>query len=186
MFYEIFAFLLTTLVGVLVSACLLRVYLQAQRFSFANPLGQMVISLTDWLVRPVRQRVRASGRWDWVTLMLAYLLLLAQFILLALAARATHLLAIAPLQALFGLLAAALWLALIVLLVGVALSWLMPGHWLHELCMRLCLPLLDPVRRMLPATGAIDFAPLIASLVLYVLLMILRRIEAQLLMSALG
>lgn len=181
MLYEIFAFLLGTATSILVGACLLRVYLQGMRIPFSNPLGQLVLTLTDWLVRPVRRVLQAHGRWDWVTLLIAYLLLVLQFLLLIAVTGQFQLLGLAPVRAIFALASTAIWLAIGLLLVLVVLSWLMPGHWLHTLAGHLCAPLLNPIRKALPGTGQVDFAPMVLTVLLYISLIVLRRAELSIL-----
>ena len=86
MLYQIFSLLLEVAVGVLAGACLLRLYMQYQRIPMSarsgNPLGRFLFALTDWLVLPLRRVIPAVGRWDLASLVGAFLLQLAQFVLL--------------------------------------------------------------------------------------------------------
>ncbi|RMX08449.1 YggT family protein [Corticibacter populi] len=181
MLYDIVSFLLQIFVSVFAGACLLRVHMQAERVSFANPLGQVVLLLTNWLVQPVRRVVRANGRWDWVGLLLAYALLLVQCVLLLLLAGAWPGLSIAPIWAFFALLRLALSLAMAIVLVHVVLSWIQPGGWLHGLTGQLCRPWLAGLRRMLPTAGGIDLSPLVLLLLLQVAQIMLQHIQADML-----
>lgn len=178
MFYEIFAFLIGTMASILASALLLRTVMQAMRIHFANPLGQLVITVTDWLVRPTRSLIQATGRWDWVCILLAYLVFVLQFALLLSVANQFQLLPLLPIRAAFELLSSALWLAIGLLLLMAVLSWIMPGHWLYAIANRLCEPLLSPLRKRLPGTASgIDFSPMVLSLLLYIGIIVLRRLE---------
>ena len=78
MLFEIVLFLLDVVVGLISGACLLRMYMQAQRVPFGNPVGQLVFALSDWIVMPLRKVVPAKGRWDKSSLIAALLLQLAQ------------------------------------------------------------------------------------------------------------
>ena len=55
-----------------------------------------------------------------------------------------------------------------ILLVRVLLGWFGfdPYHPLSQFIFRLTEPVLDPIRRILPPTGAIDFSPLAAMILL--------------------
>ncbi|MHB1410060.1 MAG: YggT family protein [Acidovorax defluvii] len=64
MLFQILSFLLDVASGLLTGACLLRLYMQLQRVSFANPVGRLVFALSDWLVLPLRKLVPSAGRWD--------------------------------------------------------------------------------------------------------------------------
>lgn len=81
MLFQIVAFLLDFACGLVTGACLLRLYMQLQRVPFANPVGQLVFALTDWLVLPLRKVVPAAGRWDLASLSAAVLAQLLQYVL---------------------------------------------------------------------------------------------------------
>ena len=70
-------FLLTTLFNMLTLLFLLRFFLQLFRAPFNNPLSYMVVSLTDFAVKPMRKIVPSWGKIDLSTLVLA---LFAQFL----------------------------------------------------------------------------------------------------------
>ena len=69
MLYQIFSFLLDIAAGLLCGVCLLRAYMQWQRISFANQIGQLVFAFSDWLVLPLRRMLPAAGRLDWACLL---------------------------------------------------------------------------------------------------------------------
>ena len=79
---NVIAFLLNTLLGMLSAAFLLRFYLQATNAPFRNPLSQMVVTMTDFAVIPVRRAVPSIFKLDTSTLLLTFLTqLLLQFLL---------------------------------------------------------------------------------------------------------
>lgn len=181
--YKILAFLLNTAVGILVGALLLRIYMQGMRLSFSNPLGQLVLGFTDWLLLPLRKRhsaLRPKGRWDWVALFIALLLCIAKVALLRAMLQPWSLSA-SVVQGFFELATSAAGLAVAVVLAYVVLSWIAPQHWLYSLLARLCAPLLQPLQRRLPTLGGIDFAPMLAVMALYIVLMVLEHMEAEIL-----
>ena len=51
MIVQILQFLLEVVSGLIAGACLLRLYMQAQRIPFNNPVGQLVFALSDWIER---------------------------------------------------------------------------------------------------------------------------------------
>jgi YggT family protein len=55
LFTQIISFILNVVFGLLVGAALLRCYMNAARVPLANPLGQFILAITDWLVRPLRK-----------------------------------------------------------------------------------------------------------------------------------
>ncbi len=181
MLYQIIAFLLDVVTGLLGGACLLRLYMQHQRVPFGNPVGRLVFALTDWLVLPLRRLLPAVGRWDTASLLGAYLLELAQFGLLWLIAGAGASLAVLPVMAVFGLLRLAISGVMAMLIVYAVLSWVQSDSPLSGVLERLCDPLLRPVRRVLPLVGGIDLSPLALLVVLQIAAMLLSAAQAALL-----
>ena len=82
MLYQIISFLLDVVVGLVAGSCLLRLYMQYQRIPFGNPVGRFVFALTDWIVLPLRRVLPAVRQWDTASLIAAFLLHLAQYLLL--------------------------------------------------------------------------------------------------------
>jgi YggT family protein len=54
MLAQIILFVLDTVCGFLTLALLVRFAMQWTRAPFRNPLGQFIVAVTDWMVRPVR------------------------------------------------------------------------------------------------------------------------------------
>ena len=59
------AFLIDVFFALFTYAILLRFVMQAMRAPFRNPLGQAVMALTDWIVKPLRKIVPGFRRVDW-------------------------------------------------------------------------------------------------------------------------
>lgn len=81
MLFQIASFLLDVIGGLLTGACLLRLYMQAQRVPFSNPVGRLVFALSDWLVMPLRRIIPPTGRWDWSSFVAGLLIQAAQYLL---------------------------------------------------------------------------------------------------------
>ena len=65
-------FLLETVIGLLTFALLLRFYMQLLKTSFRNPVGEFVVALTDWLVRPARRVIPGLHGLDLASLIPAW------------------------------------------------------------------------------------------------------------------
>ena len=158
---------------------LLRFFMQVLRVSFIGPLGQFVMTMTNWAVRPLRRIIPAWRSFDLASLVPAYLLqvvwaalvyyLAPRFLLLDQASLAIFL----SWHALLGLIRQALNLLFYALILQAILSWVNPqsplATPLHQLT-RFCL---DPIRRIVPPISGIDLSPLIALLAIQALLMLL-------------
>ena len=125
------AFLIDVVFGLLTYALLLRLVMQLMRAPFRNPLGQALMALTDWAVKPLRKVLPGWRGIDWASVVAVYL---AQFLWLAALhlalgtgfSLAGPLLPFLALAAVIALLKAVLWLAIIVVFVQAILSWVAP------------------------------------------------------------
>ena len=76
MLLQITAFLLDVATGLVAGLCLLRAYLGWLRVPLGrqsgNPLGPLILGLTDWLVLRLRRVLPAASQWDFASLMAAY------------------------------------------------------------------------------------------------------------------
>jgi YggT family protein len=181
MLYQIVAFLLDVVTGLLGGACLLRPYMQHQRIPFGNPVGRLIFALTDWIVLPLRRLVPPAGRWDLASLVAVLLLELAQFGLLWLLAGRTTGVGAVPVLALFGVVRLTISGLTALLVVYAILSWVQSDSPLADVIDRLCAPILRPVRKLLPLVGGVDLSPLVVLVVLQVGAMVLSAAQAAVL-----
>jgi YggT family protein len=188
MIYQIFSLLLEVVAGVLGGACLLRLYMQYLRIPMSsrsgNPLGRFVFALTDWLVLPLRRVIPALGRIDTSSLVAAYLITLAQFLLLWLLMGADGGLYAVPILATFGLLRLALSGLTGLVIVYAVLSWVPSQSVISDVVERLCAPPLTPIRKVLPLVGGIDLSPLVLLVLLQIASIVLGHLQGAALLSA--
>lgn len=180
MVYQIFSFLLDVIAGLLGGACLLRLYMQHQRVPFGNPIGRFVFALTDWLVLPLRKVLPSVRRWDTASLVAAYLVEVAQFLLLWALIGGRGGFESVFVLAVFGLLRLAISTAIAVVIVYAVLSWVQNDSPLGDVMDRLCSPMLRPIRRVVPLVGGIDLSPLVLLVILQVLSMLLAGLAGRL------
>ena len=177
MLYQIVSFLFDVAAGLLSGVCLLRAYMQWQRLSFANPIGQLVFALSDWLVLPLRRMLPAAKRWDWTCLLAALLVQLLHYVLLWLLLGAGAGWTALPWLALFGTLRVAISGTIGLLIVYAVMSWVQARSPVADILARLCEPLLRPVRRLVPLLGGIDLSPLVLLVLLQVATMLLAGLQ---------
>ncbi|MEO8859078.1 MAG: YggT family protein [Burkholderiaceae bacterium] len=185
MLNQIITLLLQVIFGLLVSVCLLRMYLQYQGITMSarsgNPLGPFVFALTDWLVLPLRRVIPPAGRWDLASLVAAYLLEVVQLILFWLLAGGPGGLTLIPILALFSLVHLALSASSALLIVYVVLSWMQTDSPIADVVARMVVPLLTPIRRVMPLLGGIDLSPLILLLLLQIAGIVVGSLQVSLL-----
>ncbi len=173
---QVIRYLLDVVFGLFTYALLLRFAMQWLRAPFRNPLGQAVIALTDWIVKPLRRVLPGWKGVDWASLvalllfqflwLLSYNLVFGGFSLLG--AGIPFLLG----ATLVALLRASLWLLIVVVFAQAILSWVAPDGPLSGTLNSLTFPFLRPVRRILPPIGGtLDLSPLIVIVVAQIALM---------------
>ncbi len=164
--------------GIVVYSLLIRFLMQLLHAPFRNPIGQAVMALTDWLVKPLRRVLPGYGGIDWATLLAAYVLQIAWLLALyALFGRGfamggagiAYLAAAAALE----LVKTAIWILIIVVIVQAVLSWVAPDGPLAGLLNAMTFPFLRPLRRYIPPLGgALDLTPLILIVLLQLVLIL--------------
>ena len=173
------AFLLDAVVSFFCSLFLLRFMMQAMRVSFAGQIGDFVVKLTNWAVKPLRRVIPGTGGFDWASLIAALTAqLLLSVLLIGLAGPSLNadpgsIALMALWFAARSVLRLAVYILIGALILQAVLSWINPYSPLAAPAYQLTRPLLDPIRRILPTISGIDLSPLVAILLLQVVLMLL-------------
>jgi YggT family protein len=173
MLVQILLFILDTVCGFMTLALLVRFAMQWARVPFRNPLGQFIVAVTDWMVRPVRRLIPGLFGFDMASLFLAWLWqVVFQGIALGLSG-VLHAVSPAPtlVVALLALLEVAkisLYLVIGAVIVAAVFSWVNPYAPLAEVFNTLTRPLLRPFRRVIPPIGGVDLSPLALLVVLQI------------------
>ncbi len=179
MLANILLLLLNTAGGFLTLMLLARFYMQWQRISFRNQVGQFVVTTTDWLVRPLRRFVPGLFGLDMASLLPAWVVqVLLVLVELSLHGAAFSGNAGAVIVGLWGvglieLLRMMVYLVFAVVLGSAVLSWVSPHAPLGPLLHALAAPFLRPFRRVVPSIANVDLSPLVLLLVLQIVLMLL-------------
>jgi len=147
------------------------------RAPFRNPLGQAVVAMTDWAVKPARRVVPGYRGLDGSTLVLAWLAQLAWLTSLHLLAGRVPfsgaLAATLALLAVVEIVKAALWLLIIVVFAQAILSWIAPDGPFAGVLNALTFRFLAPIRRLIPPLGGtLDLSPLIVIVLAQLALML--------------
>lgn len=164
--------------GLIVFSLLGRFLMQLLHAPFRNPIGQAVVALTDWIVKPLRRVLPGFRGIDWASLVAAFvfqlLWLLALYAIFGRGFTLTgsgiaFLLALTVLELVKG----ALWLLVIVVIVQAVLSWVAPDGPLAGLLNAMTFPFLRPLRRFIPPIGGtLDLTPLILIVILQLILIL--------------
>lgn len=171
-------FLIQTAFGLFVVALLLRFYMQWVRAPYRNPLSEFLQALTDFMVRPARRVVPGLWGLDLATLVLAWLIQLAEIVIVMQlrgyesGPNAGVALAWVALLALVVVAKVGLYMLLVIIVMQVVLSWLAPQSPVMPLLNSLTRPMLRLFQRRIPPVGNVDLSPLFALVVIQLLLML--------------
>lgn len=179
MFSDVIQFLADIAFALFGIALILRAWAFAIRLHPFNPLSRVVIQATDWLVQPLKRFIPVSGRFDWPSIVACWLTALVYLMLGWVLFTGS----LPPIQHIFPALIAALltmarWAFNVVLwatLIQAVLSWVNPMAPIMPILTTITAPLLNPIRRVLPNFGGIDFSPLVLLILAQVAMMILQR-----------
>jgi YggT family protein len=160
-------FLIKTLLDLLTLAFLLRFYFQLTKVPFQNQVAQLIVTLTNFAVKPARKVIPSFGKLDISTLLLAFI---TQFLLivcmqwlrgfpLLIAGSSVWLTLVAI--ALIGVISLSLTIFLYAVLIHAVLSWINPHTPIAPILNNLTNPILRTMRRFIPLAGNFDLTPLI-------------------------
>lgn len=177
MWFQMVSMVLDVVAGLLAGTCLLRLVMQRQRMSFRQPMGRFVFAMTDWLVLPLRRVIPPWSSWDLSSLAAAWLIKMAQVVLLWLLSAQGAPWVLLPWFSLLSLAQLVVSALSVLVLVYAVMSWVNPGSPAHDLVAGLAEPVLRPFRRLLPLVGGIDLSPLVLLLVLQLLGLLLMSLQ---------
>lgn len=165
-------FLISTFATLFCSALFLRAWIFWRRIPYFNPYCAFIYKITDFIVIPVRKIIPSSSNIDFPSLIIAYIICLAQlFLTTKLAVNSIDGLSevpvdmsILPIAALKifinGLLSMVLWLGIVYAI----LSWISPLSPFQSFLRALLEPILSAIRQTLPKS--LQTAPIDISLML--------------------
>lgn len=168
-------FLLSTILNILTMMFLIRFLMQATKTPFHNPVGQIVLALTDFAVKPARRFIPSWKKNDLSTLVLAFITqILLQFALLwfrgfPFAVADAPILPIVLGLSLLGVIRVIFDIFFYAIFLQVILSWVNPHTPIAPILHSLTRPILNPIQRIIPPISGIDFSPFVAIILLQML-----------------
>ena len=156
------SFLVSTVFDLYLMVVILRFWLQLVRADFYNPFSQFVVKATQPIVAPMRRILPSMGSIDTVSVVLAFLVVLAKMLVLTLIAGAGIDIGILLLFSVVAVIKNAGVLLFWMLLIRAVLSWFNQGYNPVVMIMtQLTEPILAPIRRIIPAIGGLDLSVLV-------------------------
>lgn len=184
MFSDVVHFILNIVFSLFGIALILRAWIYAIGLHPFNPYSQAIVRVTDWLIQPIRKVIPIGSKVDLPSLLACWLIAFVYLLL-------TWLILTGQIPDIDGFMRAALSAIVMVLkwtfnvilwmtLIQAVLSWVNPLSPIMPVLTTLTAPLLDPIRRLMPNLGGLDFSPLILLLVAQIAMMLLERVAFSL------
>ncbi len=175
MLSEIAVFILKNLFQLYTVAIVLRFILQAVRADFYNPVSQMIVKVTDPVLKPLRRVIPGLGGMDVAALVAAVLVQMLMVVTIAMlsgmalqfsGALVISVMTLATTSLLRLVLDVYFWGLLIV----VVLSFVAPAsyHPIVTLLRQITEPLLAPVRNVIPPMGGLDFSVMVVMMLIII------------------
>lgn len=179
MLNNVLLLIVDTAISLITLVLLARFFMQWQRVSFRNQIGQFVVTATDWVVRPLRRVVPGLFGLDMASLLPAWafqtLMVVFEILIRGVALGGDGAgIALGVLGlGLVEMLRMMVYLVFGVVLISAVLSWVSPHAPAAAVFDALAAPFLRPFRRVVPTISNVDLSPLVLLLVLQILLMVL-------------
>lgn len=183
---EIALFLTNTLLSIYIGLLMIRFLLALFRADFYNPISQAIVRFTNPPLVFLRRFIPPVGKFDSAAIVLMVVLqyfeLWLRTLIMEHAAPFLALIIVTFLE----LIRLNIWIFIIALIAQALLSWINPGMYQMQNPMAgilnsLTAPILRPIRQLLPRTGMLDFSPMLAIILLYILLIVVNGLFRALL-----
>ncbi|MET0282466.1 MAG: YggT family protein [Steroidobacteraceae bacterium] len=169
-------FILDTVATLYQAVLLLRLLMQLTRADFRNPIGRAILQLSDPVIKPLRRVLPPAGKIDTASVVAVLLFsALKLWILHLLFGYGTPSLLAMLKGTLVDVTRLVLHTYLFAMILNAILSFVAPGNYspAQTLLASICDPVLNPIRRVIPAIGGLDLSPLWACIAIQAMLLIL-------------
>ncbi len=159
-----FVFLIDTIFSIYIAIMLLRFILQQVGADFYNPISQFIVRATQPLVSIARRFIPSIKKIDTATLLLVLTLIVVKTVLIFSIAGYRLDGQSLLIRSVYDLISLSFDVFIVALFVQAILSWVNPDpyHPVSTVLHSLTLPILRPIKKLVPAMGGLDLSTLIA------------------------
>lgn len=166
---EAIIYLLRFAFDALLMILIMRIWLQAVKADFYNPLSQFIVKASNPIVVPLRRVIPGLGGLDLASILVAYVVATLKFVSLA-ALSGESLGVLAFYIGLLVLIKQAGFLLFVIMIIMAVMSWVVQGYNATLMVLaQLTDPFLRPIRKIIPSIGGLDLSMLIAFLLMNVI-----------------
>ena len=167
---ETFIQLINIIASLFLMLILLRALLRFAQADFYNPITQAIVKITNPILDPVYSVLKSYRNIDIAALFLAFMLIVSMvYINTSLYKAGAPPLVSVLLVGVCSIFYSILGIYQIAIFLNVIVSWIAPHTYNPAAIMAqdITKPLVEPIRKMMPDTGGLDFSPMIALLVIF-------------------
>ena len=159
-----FIFLIDTIFSIYIAIMLLRFILQQVGADFYNPISQFIVRATQPLVSIARRFIPSIKKIDTATLLLVLTLIVIKTIIIFSIAGYRLDGQSLLIRSVYDLVSLSFDVFIVALFIQAILSWVNPDpyHPVSTLLHTLTLPILRPIKKLVPTMGGLDLSTLIA------------------------
>ncbi len=175
-FVQAGVYLIEIIFGLYILAVLLRYLLARVRADFYNPCSQVLVKVTNPLIKPLRRFIPGYLGIDWASIILLFSLQGLELILVTL-------ITVGPIPAPMGLFVLSLacllqviiYVHMFIIIMQIVISWVNPGTYNPAIVImqQLSAPLLKPARRLIPPVGGFDWSPMLVLIAMNLMLILM-------------
>jgi YggT family protein len=166
---EAIIYLLRFAFDALLMILIMRIWLQAVKADFYNPLSQFIVKASNPIVVPLRRVIPGLGGLDLASILVAYVVATLKFVSLA-ALSGESLGVLAFYIGLLVLIKQAGFLLFVIMIIMAVMSWVVQGYNATLMVLaQLTDPFLRPIRKIIPSIGGLDLSMLVAFLLMNVI-----------------
>ena len=167
MLYSLFVPFIDAVAGLFAGVLLFRFWMQVVRVRPPQPVAEFVFHLTDWLVKPLRFVIPGVAGLDWASLVGCFIVSLI-YTAAKLWMDDSYFSVMLLVLALIRMAQWAIDGLTVILVIDVIFSWINPNAPLAPFVRALNLPLLKPIRRVVPPLGGLDLSPMVVFILLQI------------------
>ncbi len=170
-------FLVDFIFEAFITVFILRLWLQAVRADFYNPISQFVVKISNPLVLPCRRFIPSIGRLDTTTLLLALILSIVKLVIFTLMNNGEMNISLLVYIGVLSLIKQMGVLLYMIMLIMAIMSFVVQTYNpTLALFQQLASPVINPLRRLIPPVGGLDLSVLAAFILLNVINLLLADI----------